>query len=156
MIRNCLLTCIVFLALDGAAAATEPVVYPSKGQSEEQQERDQYECHEWATKETGVDPVALAEKNLSATPQAAKKPGLGGAGASAGIGAARGASEGDAAAGAARGFGIGRMISVMKAKRQLREQQSANASTAGATKDQLDQYDRAYKACLTGRGYTVE
>ena len=156
MYWNCFLTTVMCLALAGTAAATEPVVYPSKGQSAEQQEQDQYACHEWATKETGVDPVALAEKNLSATPQAEKKPGLGGAGASAGMGAARGAAEGDAAAGAARGFGIGRMISVMKAKRQLREQQSTNASASAATKDQLDQYDRAYKACLTGRGYTVE
>jgi hypothetical protein len=150
----CILLCS--LALASAASATEPIVYPAKGQSSEQQERDQYECHEWATKETGVDPVALAETKLGGATPASKPGGVGGGAGGAGLGAARGAMEGDAAGGAARGFGIGRMISVVKAKRQLREQQSADSSEAAATKDQLDRYDRAYAACLTGRGYTVK
>jgi hypothetical protein len=129
--------------------ADEPVVYPDKGQSEAQQEKDQYECHQWATKDTGVDPVALAEQHLT-TPKPEQHGGELGA---AGVGAARGAMEGDAAGGAARGFGIGRMVSVIRAKRQLREQQSsANASV----QSQLDKYDRAYAACLSGRGYTVK
>jgi hypothetical protein len=129
--------------------ADEPVAYPDKGQSEAQQEKDQYECHQWATKDTGVDPVALAEQHLG-TP---KPESHGGELGAAGMGAARGAMDGDAAAGAARGFGIGRMVSVIRAKRQLREQQSsANASL----QSQLDKYDRAYAACLTGRGYTVK
>src|SRR5262245_43368974 len=42
--------------------AAEPVAYPTKGQSADQQNRDEYECHEWAQKETGVDPVAVAEQ----------------------------------------------------------------------------------------------
>jgi hypothetical protein len=142
-------------ALAGTAAATEPVVYPAKGQSAEQQERDEFECHQWATKDTGVDPVALAEQQLAATPQTAQRKGGGGA-AGAGLGAAGGAIEGDAAAGAARGFGIGRMISVMRSKRQLREQQSANTQDAAALQTQLQTYDRAYAACLTGRGYSVK
>ena len=141
------------LALAAAAAAAEPEVYPAKGQSAAQQERDQYECHEWATKETGVDPVALAEEKLGAATPSSQE---GGAARGAGLGAMRGAAEGDAAAGAARGFGIGRMISVLKAKRQLREQQSAATQDGAAVHSQLDKYDRAYAACLTGRGYTVK
>src|SRR6202045_98838 len=31
-------------------------VYPAKGQSPEQTERDRYECHVWAVQQTGVDP----------------------------------------------------------------------------------------------------
>ena len=81
---------------------------------------------------------------------------MGGAAGGAGLGAARGAMEGDAAGGAARGFGIGRMISVIKAKRQLREQQSTETSQGAEVHAQLDKYDRAYAACLTGRGYTVK
>jgi len=140
------------LALAATAAASEPVVYPAKGQTAEQQGRDQFECHEWATKDTGVDPVALAEEKLGTPAPETKEGGMGGAG----LGAARGAMGGDAAAGAARGFGIGRMVSVLKAKRQLREEQSANASQASAIQEQLDKYDRAYAACLTGRGYSVK
>ena len=144
--------CLVFATV---AAATEPEVYPAKGQTEQQQERDQYECHQWATKDTGVDPVALAEQKL-ATPAPAKKGGMGGAAGGAALGAAGGAMEGDAAAGASRGFGIGRMISVIKAKRQLREQQSAASAQGAELQGQLDKYDRAYAACLTGRGYSVK
>jgi hypothetical protein len=155
MNRTFIATWIGCLALSAAAAAVEPEVYPAKGQTAEQQERDQFECHQWATKDTGVDPVALAEQNLG-TPAPEKKPGMGGAAGGAGLGAARGAMEGDAAGGAARGFGIGRMISVIKAKRQLREQQSAETSQGAQIHAQLDKYDRAYAACLTGRGYTVK
>lgn len=147
-LQACAMLGALAMALPGWA--TEPVVYPNKGQSESQQEKDQYACHEWATKDTGIDPVTLAEQHLTTTPKAESHRGELGA---AGVGAARGAVDGDAAAGAARGFGIGRMVSVVRAKRQLREQQSnANATL----QSQLDQYDRAYAACLTGRGYTVK
>ena len=141
------------LAFATAVAAAEPEVYPAKGQTAEQQDRDQFECHEWATKETGVDPVQLAEQKLAAPTPSTHD---GGAAGSAAMGAARGATEGDAAAGAARGFGIGRMVHVLKAKRQLREQQSTTTQEGAAIHGQLDTYDRAYAACLTGRGYSVK
>lgn len=32
-------------------------IYPSKGQSEQQQADDKYDCHRWAAKETGYDPI---------------------------------------------------------------------------------------------------
>jgi hypothetical protein len=135
------------------ARGAEPEVHPAQGQTAEQQERDQYECHQWASKDTGVDPEALAEQKLAAQPPNEKE---GGAASGAGIGALRGAAGGDAAAGAARGFGIGRMVSVIHAKRQLREQQSADAQENAKFQDQLDKYDRAYGVCLSGRGYTVK
>jgi|SRR5215472_17491 len=149
---------VVFIALlclasAAIAAAAEPEVYPAKGQTPEQQERDEFECHQWATKDTGVDPVALAEQKLAAPTPAAQD---GNAARSAGIGAMRGAADGDAAAGAARGVGIGRMVSVLRAKRQLREQQSTTTADGAAVHKDLDKYDRAYAACLTGRGYSVK
>jgi hypothetical protein len=33
------------------------IVYPAAGQSEDQTGRDRYECHLWASKETGFDPT---------------------------------------------------------------------------------------------------
>ncbi|MCI0506751.1 MAG: hypothetical protein L0Z73_11675 [Gammaproteobacteria bacterium] len=30
--------------------------YPTRGQSEQQQDRDRYECYMWAVKQTGFDP----------------------------------------------------------------------------------------------------
>ena len=153
MLKIVVIASLASLAFVTAVAAAEPEVYPAKGQTAEQQERDQFECHEWATKETGVDPVQLAEQKLAAPTPSTHG---GGAAGGAAIGAVGGAAEGDAAAGAERGVGIGRMIHVLKAKRQLREQQSATTQEGAAIHGQLDTYDRAYAACLTGRGYSVK
>src|SRR3974377_1848235 len=35
---------------------TEVLAYPSQGQAPEQLDRDRYECHNWAVKQTGFDP----------------------------------------------------------------------------------------------------
>jgi hypothetical protein len=35
----------------------ELFVYPKQGQSEERQARDRYQCHTWATEQTGFDPT---------------------------------------------------------------------------------------------------
>jgi hypothetical protein len=48
--------------LESQAAAQQPSVtnlfaYPKNGQSTEQQARDRYECHHWATDQTGFDPT---------------------------------------------------------------------------------------------------
>jgi hypothetical protein len=42
------------------AKATEGrlYVYPNKGQSEEQQARDRYQCHLWAVSASGIDPTS--------------------------------------------------------------------------------------------------
>jgi len=45
--------------------ATE-FVYPSKGQSEEQQSKDKWECHQWATKQTGIDPEKMLQQTYDA------------------------------------------------------------------------------------------
>ncbi len=139
----------------GSAAAEEPQVVPANGQTQEQQQRDQYECHEWATKQTGVDPVALAEQKLK-TPGAKEGEGAGGGSHGAAIGALRGAESGDAAAGAARGFGIGRLVAMAKARRQLNEQKSAGGQDSASLQEQLDRYDKAYTTCLSARGYNVK
>src|SRR5262245_52416617 len=43
-------------AARAAAESTVVYVYPDKGQSDAQSDRDRYECHMWAVKETGFDP----------------------------------------------------------------------------------------------------
>lgn len=35
-------------------------IYPKAGQSEQQQSKDRYECHEWAVSQTGFDPSTAA------------------------------------------------------------------------------------------------
>ncbi len=38
--------------------STELYIYPKNGQSEQQQAQDRYECHSWASSQTGFDPTA--------------------------------------------------------------------------------------------------
>lgn len=42
----------------GTALAADVYIYPQKGQSQQQQEKDKYECYSWAKQQTGFDPVA--------------------------------------------------------------------------------------------------
>ena len=43
--------------LSETSATAQQYVYPQKGQSAEQQKKDEYECHGWAVKQTGFDPT---------------------------------------------------------------------------------------------------
>lgn len=163
---------IVLLLLSisaGFALANEPYVYPSNGQTLEQQKQDEFECYQWAIERSGFDPVNnttnLSTADVSYQPQESAS---GGAGKSALGGAARGAaiaevSDGDAGKGAATGAALG----IFKANRMKQQQQAmeikqkeaaeARASIeAEAQQKQLrTNYIRANSACLEGRGYTV-
>src|SRR3954468_17833950 len=59
--------------------AAQQVVYPAKGQTADQQKKDEYECYDWAAKQSGFDPTKAAPQ--AAPPpqqQAAAKPASGG------------------------------------------------------------------------------
>jgi hypothetical protein len=64
--------------------------------------------------------------------------------------------SGDAAAGAARGVGIGRLVHAIRARKQMEEQQDTQAKQPQQIQAQLQKYYRAFGACLTGRGYSVQ
>ena len=51
------------------AYAQQQIIYPSKGQTPEQQNKDQGECYVWAKQQTGVDPVAVAQQSASQPPR---------------------------------------------------------------------------------------
>src|SRR5215468_1952680 len=148
----------VLLAADpGAVRAQDVYVYPAKNQTDEQMARDKEECHDWAVKQTGVDPEKLASEAVTPPPQSGESSsgagsGLGGAG----LGAARGAMSGDAAGGAIRGVGMGRLIHAIRARRQMEEQHQAVQQDYQQRQTQLQGYDRAFSTCLTGRGYSVQ
>jgi hypothetical protein len=150
---------ILFAAYSYAAT---PIVYPAKGQSQEQQSKDQYECHQWAVQQTGFDPSAASSSSSQASsPSNQKLLGRGsqpnavrGGARGAALGAVGGAIAGDAGKGAAAGAAIGGLGGAIR----RRDQQSAQASAPPANPDgaALDAYNRAIAACLTGRGYTVQ
>ena len=125
-----------------AVAAGGPYVYPQKGQSAEQQQKDDAECRQWATQQSGGSPSAAPQAN----PQARRRGTVGGAARGAAGGAAIGAIAGDAGKGAAVGAAVGGV----HGRRQAKQQEQAAA--AGAQ----DAYARAYGACMEGRGYSVK
>jgi hypothetical protein len=46
-------------------------IYPKNGQSQDQQAKDQYECHSWARQQSGYDPtLPLGGVNADQTDQA--------------------------------------------------------------------------------------
>ena len=77
-------------------------VYPTRGQSPQQQQKDQGECHVWATQQSGVNPAAMAPPPSGPTGQVA-----GTAARGAAIGAVGGAIGGNAGKGAAIGAATG-------------------------------------------------
>lgn len=137
--------------------AQELIVYPSKGQSAEKMEKDKAACQAWAKKETGVDPLALAEQ--STTQQAPSGPQgerIRGAARGALTGAAIGAIAGDAGKGAAIGATAGTVAGGARQRGKASVQQQSYQQKQAATKASLDQFKRAYSACLEGKGYTVK
>ncbi len=110
-------------------------VYPAKGQSIEQQTRDSQDCAAWSQQQTGYNPGASTATGVGV---GAAIGALGGAAAGAAIGAiagdpGKGAAIG-AVAGAVGGGAIGGTTQYAKSK---------------------DGYEKAYAACMTGRGYSV-
>jgi hypothetical protein len=148
---------LVLLGLADAGIA-EMYIYPSKGQSQEQQEKDQWECHQWAVQQTGVDPEQIA--NEATAPETYGREAVGGwaargAARGAALGAVGGAIGGDAGKGAAMGAAMGGTMGILRARRRAELQYAYNQNLADTRRAQLRQYDRAYKTCLMGRGYTV-
>ena len=139
----------VGIAVAGAThAQAKPVIYPAKGQSAQQQQKDDGECYVWAKNNTGVDPAAL-----SAAPPPPSGPAVGGGERV--RGAVRGAAVGgivDGSDGARTGAAVGTVAGGARARQNQRAQQQASQSQS---QDAMDTFNRAHGACMEGRGYTV-
>lgn len=120
--------------------AQQLYVYPSKGQTPEQQAKDTQECQGWAVQQAG-NPYATTGNQPSGGL-------IRGAAGGAALGAVGGAIAGDAGQGAAIGAATGALFGGIRQHRQ-RQQQYAQQQ------NQADAYNRALAACLQGRGYTV-
>ncbi len=55
---GCAMALPLLVSIVGAAAAQNIVAYPSRGQTQEQQQRDRFECYNWAEQQTGFNPQA--------------------------------------------------------------------------------------------------
>ena len=146
-------TAVVVLMVSAGAIAQQQIVYPAKGQSFQQQQKDQGECQVWATGNTGIDPAKLAQAPVSTGASTGGGERLFGATRGALGGLAIGAIAGDAGKGAAYGAVLG----TMAGGRQARYNQSAGQQQAQAQRQQqMDTWNRAVAACLEARGYTVK
>jgi hypothetical protein len=139
---------LMFLTAGGVALAApvwaqQQFVYPQKKQSQQQQDIDTAECTRWAKGQSGVDPNAPQQPDqVGSNARGAVRGGAKGAA----LGAAVGAIGGNAGKGAAAGAVVGGVAGRRGSKMQKQ------AAQAGAT----DSYQRAFAACMEGRGYSVK
>ncbi|MPY72864.1 MAG: hypothetical protein GEU87_01255 [Alphaproteobacteria bacterium] len=138
-----------------AWAQSAPIIYPSAGQSLEQQASDEAACRTWGQQQTGVYPGQSAPSYSSSTSQQAGAPVLGGAARGAALGAVGGAIAGDAGKGAAIGAGVGATAGLMRRGQQRRQQASANDQAQAQYQADLGRFNQAFSACMQGRKYTV-
>jgi hypothetical protein len=144
------------LAIDWPVLAqSAPIIYPSAGQSLEQQASDEAACRTWAQQQSGVYPGQTAPGYYGNPYNQAGAPVLGGAARGAALGAVGGAIGGDAGKGAAIGAGVGATAGLMRRNRERREQAYANDQAMAQYQADLGRYNQAFAACMQGRGYVV-
>jgi hypothetical protein len=153
------------------AATMNVYVYPTKGQTAEQQSTDEAACYNWAVQNTGSDPFALqkqtqqqqqqAQQAQQQIAQAGKGAGARGAVGGAAVGALIGeVASDDAGKGAAWGALAGAVIARRRTERakaeasQEVEQQSEQAQQA--TAEQIDNFKKAFSVCLEAKNYMVK
>ena len=151
--RGRILAAGVALSFVAGVAQAEVFVYPKSGQNQEQFQRDQFECHNWAQGQTGVNPMQSAP--VAAAPPPATGGAVRGGARGAAVGAIGGAIGGDAGKGAAIGAGVGAATGLIRQNRYNREVAYANEQAQAAQSSNLQRYDQAYAACMSGRGYQV-
>ena len=152
-------TLIVWVGLSmtlAIPAKADVMVYPAKGQGQQQMEQDKFECYGWAKNQTGFDPMHATSP--SAYAQYGAEPGgvVRGGARGAAVGAVGGAIGGNAGKGAAIGAATGAMIGGIRRRSAEREQDEANAQMQQQYQAARNEYNRAYGACLEGRGYSVK
>ena len=139
------------------------IVFPAKGQTQEQMEKDKYECYGWAKQQTGFDPMQ-SQPSAQAAPAPSQGPQgerIKGAARGAAVGAVVGEIANDdagkgAAAGAAGGAMVGGMKTRQNRRQQAQTQQQQTQQQDAAYDQKRSTYNRAYSACLEGKGYTVK
>jgi len=133
----------VSLIFSSPSNAQQVMAY-KQGVTNDQSMKDQTECANWATQQTGYNPAYAS--SVQTGPDGSRVRGAaGGAAVGAVVGGISGGSAGKgAAAGAAAVVSIGGMR-----KRQKQRQQQDYQNQMQAT------YTRALTTCLQGRGYAV-
>src|SRR5262245_9176476 len=151
------------------ASSVGLMVYPSKGQSGDQQAQDEAQCFTWARDQSGYDPMnppppptaPLASRDH---PDDVARGAVGGAA----VGAAGGALIGAIAGNAGKGAGIGAATGLLAAGRPAhaedereveREKAQAQARVdeqQAARQELVRKFRRGMSVCLEARGYATK
>jgi hypothetical protein len=158
MARACLGVCLVtgVLSVGGAGAGwaqSVPVIYPSEGQSLEQQALDEDACQSWAQQQTGFHPSQGPAYSGGGGSSGGEV--LRGAAGGAALGAVGGAIGGKAGKGAAIGAGVGATAGLLRKGKKQRAQQQADQQAVAEYNRRVGEYNRSFGACMQGRGYAV-
>ena len=132
-------------------------VFPTKKQDAATQDTDEAACYKWAQQQTGVDPMNPTKVQAAQVDKSVDGTAVVGAAGGAAAGAAIGAIAGDAGKGAA----IGAVVGGLRGRRAKvvgdeQEQQHNDQAAAAAEKTAMDNYKKAFTACMEGKGYTVK
>jgi len=148
------------LFLASSALAQDLIIYPAKGQSQDQMEKEKFECYTWAKQQTGFDPMQVP---TASTPPPQEQAGKGGALKGAAVGAGAGAlikRSGSRSKGAGTGAVVGGVLGGVKQSRQRSQDQQARKQweqqQANEYAQKRNTYNRAYSGCMEGKGYTVK
>ncbi len=160
------ITLLLFFSilLAGPVSAQDPIVYPAQGQSEDQMEKDKYQCYSWAKNQTGFDPMKTPTTTTGAP---AKEKEVWGAGKTGVAGGATGAVVGGLTKGrkgavrggligAAGGALIGGVRSSNQRKREEQKRKDWERKETNNYARARNEYNRAFGACMEGRGYSVK
>jgi hypothetical protein len=131
--------------------------FPAKGQNQQQQKADEFECYKWSMEQSGIDPLNLPKVEAAPAQTGPSGGAVKGAAKGAAAGVAIGAVAGDAGKGAAIGATTG-AIAGRRAGKQAHNQQNqqAQANAANQEKDIKESFTKGFSACLEGKGYTIK
>ena len=152
---------------DGQASGQELIIYPAKGQSQQQMEKDKFDCYTWAKQQSGFDPMQAqaptqpspSQPPPGASPGSVVRGGAGGAALGAAVGGIAGGWSGagkGAAIGALTGGVFGGLRSRSQNQQAAQAQQQYAAQQAAQYRQKQDTYNRAYSVCLEAKGYMVK
>lgn len=145
------------LYAQGIGSSLGLYVFPADGQDAATQEADEMACFKWAKQQSGYDPMNPTVYQGAEVDRSADGSAVGGAAVGAAGGAAIGAIAGDAGKGAA----IGAVVGGVRGRRSKvvgdeRQQQANNQAAAAASQEAANDYNKAFTACMEGKGYTVK
>jgi hypothetical protein len=132
-------------------------VFPAKNQDKKTQDADEMACYKWAQQQTGVDPMNPPKVEAKKAHRGPNGSMIIGGARGAAAGAAIGAITGDAGKGAAIGAVAGGLRGIRARRVGSRMEQAANNQAAAAQEKQLmDNFKKAFSACMEAKGYTIK